>query len=98
MTEEERNERITAAALAFAQVAILGYVALRLLGVWRGEPSPKAVYGGVHIAFFWRGATSLWWGSLAALAAWNYPDCRKILTPALPAVVLLSVCLAFLFP
>ncbi len=94
----ERNEKIRAAALAFAEAAILGYVLLRLLAVWQGGPSPKAVYGGVHIPYFWRGATALWWGGLAALAGWRFPRIGPLLSSLLLPLLLFSVLISFLFP
>ena len=91
-------ERIQAAALAFIEVAILGYVLLRLLSMWQGDPSPKAVYGGAHIPYFWRGATALWWAAVAALAGWRFPHLRPILSALLLPLLLFSVAIAFLFP
>ena len=98
MDQRERNEKIRAAALAFAEAAILGYVLLRMLSVWQGSPSAKAVYGGVHIPYSWRGAPALWWGGLAALAGWRFPQLGPLLSSLLLPLLLFSVLVAFLFP
>jgi hypothetical protein len=95
---EARTERIQAAALAFIEVAILGYVLLRLLSMWQGDPSPKAVYGGAHIPYFWRGATAIWWAGVAAAAGWRFPGIRTLLSTLLLPVLAFSVAIAFLFP
>ncbi len=95
---EERNDRIQAASLAFIEVAILGYVLLRMLAVWQGAPSPKSIYGGEHIPYFWRAATALWWAAVAAVAAWRLPQLRSLLSTLLLPLVLLSVVLSFMFP
>lgn len=93
-----QKDRIQAASLAFVEAAILGYVLLRLLTVWQGAPSPKTIYGGEHIPYFWRCATALWWGAVAAAAGWHVPQIRPFLSTLLLPLVLFSVVIAFMFP
>lgn len=80
--------------LAFAQGAILGYALLRLWSWWGGEPDPRLIRASEHIPFFWRVATALWWGSLAAVAAWRFPTSERWLERTLVPVVLVAVAVA----
>lgn len=64
--------RAATAALLFAEAAILGY-ALHRLAFSFGEGDPRAMGASVHTPYYWRVATSLWWGALAAAAGWRWP-------------------------
>jgi hypothetical protein len=89
--------RATAAIASFATVAIFGYAAHRV-GFSFGEPDPRTVGPTLHIAYFWRLSTALWWGSLAAIGGWRYPGVGAVAARALPYVVAAAVIAAFVVP
>lgn len=86
--------RRTSAALCFAVVAILGYALHRAYFSF-GEPDPRTVGPTEHTPYFWRVATALWWGGLAALGGWRFPAVGPVAARALPWVVVLAAVLAF---
>lgn len=62
------RERVAHAALAFAMVSPVAYMAQRMVERWVfGDVDPTLVIRQVHTAFYWRCATSAWWGTVAAL-------------------------------
>ena len=95
---EAPEDRRVAAILAFLHAALLGYALLRLQSFLHGEPDPRSVGPSQHIPFFWRSATALWWGAMAAAAGWRWPQSRDALGRALPWVVALVVGLAVAVP
>ncbi len=93
----DRDRPDEAAALWFANGAILGYAALRV-GSWlAGEPDPRMILASAHIGWYWRVTTALWWGTLGAAAGWRFGGAelgRRVLV----GVVLLAVTQAILVP
>lgn len=84
----------TAAILAAVHGAIIGYAAHRLIGKALGEPDPRTVSAAVHIGFYWRSATALWWGALCAGLCWRFPQLAAPLPRTLvPTVVIVTVLL-----
>lgn len=64
---DDRRIRACVAALAFSLASAAAYLAQRLVDHARGNlADPTAVLTEVHTAFYWRCATALWWGGLAA--------------------------------
>lgn len=62
------RERVAMGALAFAVVSPSAYLVQRLVEHWLETPvDPLALLRQVHTAFYWRCATSAWWGSIAAI-------------------------------
>ena len=89
---------IAAALLCFADVAVLGY-ALHRLGFWlQGEPEPGLILASVHIGFYWRAATALWWGLLAGAAGWRWPRLGLVAGRFMPIGVAIAVAIAVLVP
>ena len=68
---EGRREALSIAALAFALAAPTAYVLQRLVErIQGGEPDPLVIARTMHVAFYWRVATAVWWGGLAAMLVW----------------------------
>ncbi|MDP2314927.1 MAG: hypothetical protein Q8P41_18655 [Pseudomonadota bacterium] len=86
-----------AAITCFVVVAILGY-ALQRLWASIGEPDPRTLGPSVHTAYYWRIATALWWGGLAAIGGWRFPVAGPVAARALPIVLVAAAIAAFLVP
>lgn len=91
------SDRRTSAAACFGVVAVLGYLALRLAGAVN-EPDPRTIGPTVHTGYYWRVATALWWGGLAAVGGWRWPQAGASAARALPFVVLIATIAAFVVP
>lgn len=85
------------AIACFANAAVLGY-ALHRLGFAATEPDPRTLGPSVHVGYFWRVATALWWGSLAALGGWRLPALGDPAARALPVAVIIATVIAFTVP
>lgn len=90
------NRRFSA-AVCFANAAVLGYALHRLVFA-AGEPDPALIGPTEHIPYFWRTATALWWGGLAALGGWRFPGVADAAARALPWTVAVAVAIAALKP
>jgi len=70
---DSRRERGAFAALAFAVVAPVAYVSIRVAERIRdGAPTLEGAVQAQQVAFYWRCATACFWGGLAALLAWLF--------------------------
>ncbi|MES2640278.1 MAG: hypothetical protein V4850_12365 [Myxococcota bacterium] len=87
----------TSAITSFLVAALLGYALQRLYGAI-GEPDPRILGPSAHIAYYWRLATALWWGVLAAIGGWRFPAAGALAARALPGVLIAIVIAAFLVP
>jgi hypothetical protein len=87
----------SSAILCFVVVAIFGYAALRLRGAI-GEPDPRTVGPSLHVGYYWRVATAIWWGTLAAVGGWRFPEAGAWAARALPVVVGAATIAAFVVP
>lgn len=87
----------TSAITSFVVAAVLGYALQRLRSAI-GEPDPRTLGPSVHIAYYWRLATALWWGVLAGIGGWRYPVVGVVAARALPFVLIAVVLAAFLVP
>ncbi len=87
----------SSAVLCFVFVAIVGYAALRLWGAV-GEPDPRTVGPSLHVGYYWRVATAVWWATLAAVGGWRFPDAGTWAARALPVAVGAAVIAAFAVP
>ena len=90
------NPRVSAIA-CFSVAAIAGYAAHRLY-FSIGEPDPRSVGPSLHVGYFWRLATALWWGSLASIGGWRFPDMGRFAAKGLPYVLSVAVIAAFWVP
>jgi hypothetical protein len=66
--DDERRARIARAGIAFALIAPVAYLVQHL--VFRSN-DPRAMAHVLTTPFYWRVAASLWWGGLAAVAAYT---------------------------
>ena len=87
----------TSAIVCFAAAAIGGYAAHRLY-FSIGEPDPRSVGPSVHVGYFWRLSTALWWGVLAGVGGWRLPRAGLLVSRLLPLLVLAAVIAAFVVP
>lgn len=87
-----------AAALLFAEAAILGYALHRLAFSLAGEPDPRTVGATAHVGYYWRVATSLWWGTIASAAGWRWPTVGPFAWRAFWPCVALAAVIAILVP
>lgn len=90
-------ERRASAITCFLVAALLGYALQRLRSAI-GEADPRTLGPSAHIAYYWRLATALWWGVLAALGGWRYPAAGAVAARSLPYVLVGVVIAAFLVP
>ena len=86
-----------AAALAFAAVALLAYAGLRLAAAVH-EPDPRTLGPSVHIAYYWRIGTALWWATIAAVGAARFPVLGTLAGRALPWSIVGAVGVAIFVP
>lgn len=86
-----------AAFVAFAAVAVLGY-ALQRLAAAPTEPDPRTLGPTVHVGYYWRLSTALWWGLLAGIGAWRIPVAGALAARALPWIVAFATIAAFAVP
>ena len=49
-------------------------------------------------AYFWRVGTAAWWGVLAAIGGWRFPEAGPVAARALPWVVIAATIAAVLVP
>lgn len=89
---------VIAAALMFAEAAILGYAFHRLAFSFVGESDPRTIGATEHIAYYWRAATAAWWGVLAGAAGWRWPALGPWAWRCFWPVVTVVVVIAFVVP
>ncbi|MDP2304843.1 MAG: hypothetical protein Q8P18_02315 [Pseudomonadota bacterium] len=87
----------TSAITSFVVAALLGYALDRLRSAI-GEADPRTLGPSLHIGYYWRLATSLWWGVLAGIGGWRFPVAGTLAARALPFVLVAVVLAAFMVP
>lgn len=87
-----------AGALGFVVAAMGGYALHRLGFHLAGEPDPRAVVHADHIGYYWRVATTAWWGVLGGVLAARSPGVGPWLARIWPLVFVLAVAVALLVP
>ncbi len=97
MTEPSGADRRSSAIACFVVTAVLGYALSRLWGAI-GEPDPRTLGPSLHTAYYWRLATALWWGGLAAIGGWRYPAAGGLAARGLPFVIVGAGVAAFVVP
>lgn len=86
------------ALLCFVDVAVLGYALHRLGFHLVGEPDPRLIIASVHIGYYWRVFTAVWWGCIGGAAGWRFPALGGWAERALVPSVLVAVGIAVLVP
>ncbi len=100
---DARRSALAFAAMVFALVAPVTYIAERLLEHLRGEAGdPRMVLATLHTVFYWRVAVALWWGGVVAILVFvrlaPTPKAVSQLRTVALAVFALFVFLAARFP
>jgi hypothetical protein len=93
----EEADHVASAVVCFAAAATLGYALQRLGAAWH-EPDPRTIGPSLHVPYFWRCATALWWGGLAALAGFRWPGVGARVERAFPVVLVVAVGVAVFVP
>lgn len=89
-------DRRYAAMLACAEAAIIGYALLRIQQ--SGGPPARSVGPSMHIPYFWRLLICGWWGILAGLLGWRFPQLTRVLERLLWPGVVFAVGVALVLP
>lgn len=95
---DDRRRRGAAAAAAFAVIAPITYVGLRLFELARsGHVDPSLILRSTHVGYLWRVTIATWWALTCAFVVygrgWSAPARRiGVVAASLTAIVaLLSV-------
>lgn len=83
--------------VCFAAMAVFGYAALRLYAA-PNEPDPRTLGPSVHVGYYWRVGTAIWWGALAGIAGWRFPAVGPAVAAALPWIAGAATIAAVLVP
>jgi hypothetical protein len=98
---DERRRRAAGAAVVFALVAPISYVALRLYEIARsGHVDPSLILKSTHVSYLWRVAIATWWALGCAFIAYGQGAKMSPRRAGSAAVALgaLVIALAFAYP